>query len=257
MKTIALWLEFRFNLFLRTRGEWYPNVSRSRSKICSHDDVNKWKHFSRYWSFVRWIHRSLVNSPDKGQWRGALMFSLICAWTNGWVNNRCAGDLRYHCAHYDVIVMSTQRLDNRRNISRPWPNLSSSEGSQDISASQIWGHYCHAFSIKYGKHTFEMFHWVKMPPKLVKSTDRDQNLIRWSGYSSIWYFRPSPHAFSRKCPKTLDLSRFTRFFGLCDLEICHMTLKIWEPKAVGVSNHLIKYQGNRWWNMLANARTDR
>ena len=35
----------------------------------------------------------------------ALMFSLICAWINGWVNNREAGDLRRHCAHYDVIVM--------------------------------------------------------------------------------------------------------------------------------------------------------
>ena len=87
-----------------------------------------------------------------------------------------------------------------------------SEGSHDISACQIWGHYCHAFSIKYGNHTFEMFHWVKMPPKLVKSTDRDQNLIRWSGYSSIWYFRPFLHAFSRKCPKTLDLTRFIRLF---------------------------------------------
>ena len=28
-----------------------------------------------------------VNSPHKGQWRGALMFSLICVWINGWVNN--------------------------------------------------------------------------------------------------------------------------------------------------------------------------
>ena len=44
-----------------------------------HDDVIKWKHFPRYWPFVRGIHRSPVNSPDKGQWRGALMFSLICA----------------------------------------------------------------------------------------------------------------------------------------------------------------------------------
>ena len=42
----------------------------------------------------------------KGQWRGALMFSVICAWTNGWVNNRDAGDLRPHRAHYDVTVMS-------------------------------------------------------------------------------------------------------------------------------------------------------
>ena len=43
----------------------------------------------------------------KGQWRGALMFSLICAWINVWVNNGEAGDLRRHCAHYDVIVMVT------------------------------------------------------------------------------------------------------------------------------------------------------
>ena len=42
-----------------------------------------WRHqmetFPRYWSFVRGIHRSPVNSPHKGQWRGTLMFSLICA----------------------------------------------------------------------------------------------------------------------------------------------------------------------------------
>ena len=70
-----------------------------------HDDVIKWKHFPRYWPFVRGIHRSLVNSPHKGQWRGVLMFSLICVWINGWANNREAGDLRCHRAHYDVIVM--------------------------------------------------------------------------------------------------------------------------------------------------------
>ena len=70
-----------------------------------HDDVIKWKHFPRYCSFVRGIHRSPVNSPHKGQWRRALMFSLICVWINGSVNNREAGDLRRYLAHYDVIVM--------------------------------------------------------------------------------------------------------------------------------------------------------
>ena len=45
----------------------------------SRDDVIKWKHFPRYWPFVRGIHRSPVNSSHKGQWPGALMFSLICA----------------------------------------------------------------------------------------------------------------------------------------------------------------------------------
>ena len=46
-----------------------------------------------------------VNSPHKGQWRGALMFSLICIWINDWVNNGEAGDLRRYRGHYDVIVM--------------------------------------------------------------------------------------------------------------------------------------------------------
>ena len=39
------------------------------------------------------------------QWRGASMFSLICDWTNSWVNNGDAGDLRRHHSHYDVTVI--------------------------------------------------------------------------------------------------------------------------------------------------------
>ena len=70
-----------------------------------HDDVIKWKHFPRYWPFVRGIHRSPVNSTHKGQWRGALMLPLICVWTNAWVNNRDAGDLRPYRVHFDVTVM--------------------------------------------------------------------------------------------------------------------------------------------------------
>ena len=69
------------------------------------DDVIKWKNSPRYWPFVRRIQRSPVNSPRKGQWRRALIFSLICAWTNGWANNRDAGDLSRHRAHYNVTVM--------------------------------------------------------------------------------------------------------------------------------------------------------
>ena len=57
--------------------------------------------------FVPGIRRSPVNSPHKGQWRGALMFSLICAWNNDWVNNREARDMRRHGVHYDITVMNT------------------------------------------------------------------------------------------------------------------------------------------------------
>ena len=70
-----------------------------------HDDVIKWKQFPRYWRFVRGIHRSPVNSPYKGQWRRALMFSCICARINGWVNNGEVDYLRRHHAHYDITVM--------------------------------------------------------------------------------------------------------------------------------------------------------
>ena len=75
------------------------------AQYCLHDDVIIWKHCPRYWPFVRDIHRPPVNSPHIGQWRGALVFILICSWINGWVNNREAGDLRRHRARYDVIVM--------------------------------------------------------------------------------------------------------------------------------------------------------
>ena len=75
-----------------------------------HDVVIKWKHFPRYWPFVWGIHRSPVNSPQKGQWRGALMSSLICVWIKGWVNNHAAGDLRCYRAHYDVTVMRAFHL---------------------------------------------------------------------------------------------------------------------------------------------------
>ena len=39
-----------------------------------YDDVIKWKHFPRYWPLLQGIHWWLVNSPHKGQWRGALVF---------------------------------------------------------------------------------------------------------------------------------------------------------------------------------------
>ena len=73
--------------------------------FCRTHDVIKWKYFLCYWPFLRGIDQSPMNSPHKGQWRGASVFSFICAWINGWVNNHDAGASRRHRAHYDVIVM--------------------------------------------------------------------------------------------------------------------------------------------------------
>ena len=106
----SLWLQVR----LEGRGRSLCNQRQSPLIVMEdsggtalrHDDVIKWKYFPCYWPFVRGIHRSPVNSPHKGQWRGALVFSLICVWINGWVNTREAGDLRRYRAHYDVSVMA-------------------------------------------------------------------------------------------------------------------------------------------------------
>ena len=66
-----------------------------------HDDVIKWKHFPRNWPFVRGIHRSPVNSPHKGQCRGALMFFFYPR-----LNKRLSKQSRRYRAHSDVILMS-------------------------------------------------------------------------------------------------------------------------------------------------------
>ena len=72
-----------------------------------HGDAIKLRHFLYNWPFVPGIHRSLVIALHKGQWCRVLMFSLICASINDWVNNWEAGDLRCHRTHYDVTVMTT------------------------------------------------------------------------------------------------------------------------------------------------------
>ena len=83
-----------------------------------HDDVIKWKHFLCYWPYVRGIHWAPVDSPHKSQWRGALMLTLSCAWTNSWANNLDAGDFRRHRAHYDVTVMCSKVFVNYLTIGR-------------------------------------------------------------------------------------------------------------------------------------------
>ena len=92
---ISVWIQAGTGLFFNT----------PIGQFCKYDDIIKWKQFPRYWPFVRGIHWSSVNSPHRGQWRGALMFSLICARTNGWANNRYAGDSIRYRAHYGVTIM--------------------------------------------------------------------------------------------------------------------------------------------------------
>ena len=120
-----------------------------------HDDVIKWKHFPRYWPFVWGIHRSPVNSPHKGQWRGALMFSLICDWINSWVNNHKAGDLRRHHADNDVIVMI---FDSGR-----FTFFRSTHWSWDEMAAILQTLFSNAFSCRKIAAFCFKFHWNLSP----------------------------------------------------------------------------------------------
>ena len=75
------------NLLVSDTSMTLARISHTSSRYATYFQLRNftawWRHqtetFPRFWPFVRWIHRSPVNSPHKGQWRGALMFSLICA----------------------------------------------------------------------------------------------------------------------------------------------------------------------------------
>ena len=125
------------------------------SRIC-HEDVMKWKHVPRYWPFVRGIHRSLVNSLHKGQWRGALMLSLNYAWTNRWVNNRDAGYQRRPRAHYDATAMPGSVFCIHNPLTIPWPfcwwfYYTTSTPHVNVELTEIFIKmsclYCHVLSV--------------------------------------------------------------------------------------------------------------
>ena len=120
-----LW-QHQITLFCRIKRSVFF-MRKDRSCLC-YLNIGKvktwWRHqmetFSALLAIVRGIPRFPANSPHKGQWRGALMFSLI----NDWVTNRGTGDLRRHRAHYDVIVMRIyifvfpEKLSSRKRILR-------------------------------------------------------------------------------------------------------------------------------------------
>ena len=105
----------KYSLFLLISSfvciQWHSTSTMRPIKSCIFYTHPWWRHQMETFSALLaicaspGIHRSPVNSAHKGQWRGALVFSLICVWINGWVNNREAGDLRRYRAHYDVFVL--------------------------------------------------------------------------------------------------------------------------------------------------------
>ena len=77
--------------------KWFDRKVKFHSKHKSYllQLVCEWGEFTGH----RWIPGTKASDAE------LLYFALICAWVNGWVNNREAGDLRRHRAHYQATVM--------------------------------------------------------------------------------------------------------------------------------------------------------
>ena len=102
-----------------------------------------WRHQMGTFSalLAPWAGNSPVTGEfrHKGQWHGALVFSLVCAWTNGWINNRDAGDLRRQCAHYDVTVMPWLQMTFYLRMNKPMSKQSWGWWFETPSRS-LWRH---------------------------------------------------------------------------------------------------------------------
>ena len=104
------------------------------SCLMHHDDVIKWKHFRRYWPFVWGIHRSPVNSPHKGQWRGVCCsFDLrlnkrLSKQSWGWWFETLSRPLWRHCDDCVIFKMDLLLLIHlAHSICLPGLNATSSE----------------------------------------------------------------------------------------------------------------------------------
>ena len=98
--TFPIWwarVQYRIWIF----GVWWPSGIRLSTARVAWFMMNS----SNGYIFCVTGHLCGEFTGHKGQWRGALMFSLICTRINGWVSNSEAGDLRHNCARYDVTVM--------------------------------------------------------------------------------------------------------------------------------------------------------
>ena len=138
-----------------------------------------------------------VNSPHKGQWRGALMFSLICAWINDWVNNCEAGDWRRRRGHYDVNVMHIK--GNRHSDFELTTDITDIARASSIltdSISEKTLPYCNGTTlievVTWRRHNMETFSWLlslyEGNPLVAGGfpSQRDSNPALWSITATCW-----------------------------------------------------------------------
>ena len=124
-----------------------------------YDDVIKSSQLLRYWPYVRDIHRAPVNSSHRGQWRGDLMFSFIYASINAGINNREAGDLRHHRAHWVFIGITevSHMASGSPFIDRNWPWLPGTWWRKDLLPAYVillamWGELSYKYIVSLTHH---------------------------------------------------------------------------------------------------------
>ena len=113
------------------------------------------------------------------------MFSLICAWTNGWVNNRDAGDFRRHRDHYGFPVMN-KKTSTLRNTGPLWGNSPVSGGfpSQRANIFRITDPLWEEFTgHRRVTRSFDVFFDLRLNKRLSKQSRR-----RWfqTQSRSLW-----------------------------------------------------------------------
>ena len=113
----------------------------------------------------RWIPRAKASDA------GLRCFLWSAYWLNGWINNREAGDLRRHCAHYDVNVMlsadeSACRLIHSSNV---WLcGMRHGLPLADVTGCMIGWYQLHWIM---GRLQYILGDWSQFLPLSQKSTD--------------------------------------------------------------------------------------
>ena len=124
--------------------------------------ISWWRHhmetFPRYWPFLRWI--PLTKASDAELW----CFLWSAPWINGWVNNREAGDLRRHHAHYDVIVMVATKLQQ---------HLKYEDDIHKVNSAPSKFKICRAEEIGFGNLTTDISHY---------------DVMAWKRFPHFWSF---------------------------------------------------------------------
>ena len=85
------WCSCHCNEYAYTLGTMMTSSNGNIFRVTDH----LWGEFTGY----RWTPRSKASDTE-------LWCFFLCAWINGWVNNREAADLRHHGTHYDATVMT-------------------------------------------------------------------------------------------------------------------------------------------------------